>query len=1093
LRKTARKLIVLILLLIPLLTISATLASAGTNPPAGGSDSHRLSLGDWDQFTASIVLTKTVSATAGVCGTGDSLTVVPGGSVHYCFEVGNTGIVTFTTHTLTDTHLGTLFNNAGISLPPGATYTFSQTEIITNSVVNTATWTAGDGITTTVQAADSASVAIHTPTILMTKTVSATPGVCGASSAAQIVPGQSAFYCYTVHNTGLVTVTQHTLVDDKLGTLLNNANIVVPPGATYVVSATALITNPVVNSATWTASDPYSHSAQAGDTASVTIFNPAIVMSKTANTTPGICQGVNNLVIIPGTLVNYCYRLTNTGQVTVTTHTLTDNKLGLLLLNQPIVVPPGQSFTYSTTEVITSSVTNVGTWTAKDNFGHQVADIDPATVTILQPTIILTKTVSGEPGICAPTQVITVTAGSDVTYCYTIQNSGQVTVTSHTLVDSELGTLLNDEAATVPPGGTYVFSTTVAINEETTNTATWTAEEPFGNTAQSVDSATVFVTTPGMNLIKTISTVPGVCPGTDTASVVPGTSVDYCYELQNTGSTTFTWQTLVDDQLGTLLNNEPIIIAPGNSLVISETAVITQLVTNVAVWTTTDVFSNVLQTQDSATADVTGISLVLTKTVSAVAGVCAPTQAILVSPGASVTYCFTIENTGQVSLETHTLVDDKLGLLLNGSAYSVPPGGTLVFSTTVVVNTSVTNNANWTAADIYDNPAVDEDSATVTVIVPVISVDPASISLSMSAGQTLTIPLTIENAGGAALNWTLDENWNPGSAVETPQTLGDEVFRLNFGQELGNDLLLGVEYASDSFWVTAAGVGADLGAANLLYRFDNSGNLTNVYTQTTVAAGFGWRDLAFDGNYLYGSDGNTIEEIDPSTGAPTGSVIASPISLARAIAYDPAADHFWVANFGSMIYEIDRSGMVVNSFPNNAGSIYGLAWDDVSPGGPYLWAWTSDSPPKAVQLDPSDGQPTGVQFSGANLGATNTGAGAAITASLVPGKIVLIGMHQAGVFDDTAIAYDLGIATGACAANTNPWVSVSSTGGTVDPFDEVQLSVVLDTTGLSAAVYHGYLCILSNDPAEPITLIPLTLTVGFDYQIFLPVIQRNDP
>ncbi len=1092
-KKTIRRTIILVLILVPLLGISATITAASSALPEGEPDSQGAALAFSETGGGpTIVLTKTVSADAGVCGSADTLTVVPGTTVNYCFAVENTSLVTATLQTLVDDQLGTLLNSDTITITPGGTYVYSTTTQITDPVTNTATWTADDGLGNTGQAVDSATVTIYTPSIAMTKTVG-TGGVCGTGSSITVVPGTVVTYCYQVTNTGLVTLTQQTLVDDKLGTLINNEGITIVPGASHAVSTTAQVINPVTNIATWTASDAFGHSVNVNDTATVSIFNPTILLSKTVNLTPGICQGTNNIQVVPGTLVNYCYKLTNTGQVTVTTHTLTDNKLGLLFLNKPITVGPAQTFTYSTTEVITQSVTNIGTWSAGDGFGHLAGDNDNASVTVLLPSILLTKTVSAVPGICAPTQVITVTAGSDVTYCYTIQNTSQVTVTSHTLVDSDLGPLFTDMPEVVAPGATYVFSTTIAINVTTTNIATWTAEEPFGHSAQGVDSATVNVTNPGMLLNKTVGTNLATCPATSAISVIPGTTVNYCFKLQNTGTTTFTSQTLIDDQLGILVDNEAILIPPGDTYVISQTALITQPVTNIATWIATDVFSNEVQTQDSATVNIIGVSLELTKTVSAVAGVCAATTNILVAPGSSVTYCYEIRNTGQVPLETHTLVDSALGLLLNGSSINVPPGSTYVYSTTVVINTSVTNFATWTANDPYENVAVDSDSATVTVIVPVISVTPLQLISSQAVSQVVTLTLDFDNLGGASLTWSLDENQVPGASqpTETPLALGDQIATLDFGAALGNDTLLGIEYANESFWVTAFGVTGSQTESNLLYQFDSAGTLMNVYTQTTAASGFGWRDLAFDGTFLYGSDTGVIEEIDPANGAPTGTIIPSPITPARALAYDPATDHFWLANFGSLIYEIDRAGNVINAFANNVGNIYGLAWDDFSPGGPFLWAWTSDSPPKAVQLNPLTGQPTGINFTGTASSAPNTGAGVTITADLYPNKLVLIGMHQAGNGADAAIIYDLGVATGLCAGNANPWVSVSSTGGTIFPLGSTQVSVTFDSTGLSPGTYTGHLCILSDDPQNPILVVSLKLIVAFANNIYLPVIHQD--
>jgi len=59
---------------------------------------------------------------------------------------------------------------------------------------------------------------------------------------------------------------------------------------------------------------------------------------------------------------------------------------------------------------------------------------------------------------------------------------------------------------------------------------------------------------PGLSLVKTVGTTPGVCATTSTITVSPGTTVYYCYTATNSGTETLTTHTLVDDQLGTIFS-----------------------------------------------------------------------------------------------------------------------------------------------------------------------------------------------------------------------------------------------------------------------------------------------------------------------------------------------------------------------------------------------------------------------------------------------------------------------------------------------------------------------------------------------------------
>ncbi len=113
---------------------------------------------------------------------------------------------------------------------------------------------------------------------------------------------------------------------------------------------------------------------------------------------------------------------------------------------------------------------------------------------ILTPSIILTKTVGTVPGMCATTDNITVMEGTEVYYCYQIQNTGNVTLTLHDLVDTELGTLLTAFPYDLVPGALspqVIVPATLSVT--TVNTATWTAYIVDGPTAIATDMARVVV------------------------------------------------------------------------------------------------------------------------------------------------------------------------------------------------------------------------------------------------------------------------------------------------------------------------------------------------------------------------------------------------------------------------------------------------------------------------------------------------------------------------------------------------------------------------------------------------------------------------
>ncbi len=208
---------------------------------------------------ATIQVNKTVSLDTLGCHSLSSIEVpVEGGYVNYCYEVTNTGVVTFTSLDLVDSELGTLLQSFPYSLAPNATFVFSQTALISVATTNIATWTASITPTLAVTGTDSALVTVAEPAagISLAKSVGTDPGVCASAGTLVLPPGGgTVYYCYEVWNTGNVTLTIHDLVDDQLGALLTSFPYTLAPGASTFITQAATITATTVNSATWTAFD----------------------------------------------------------------------------------------------------------------------------------------------------------------------------------------------------------------------------------------------------------------------------------------------------------------------------------------------------------------------------------------------------------------------------------------------------------------------------------------------------------------------------------------------------------------------------------------------------------------------------------------------------------------------------------------------------------------------------------------------------------------------------------------------------------------------------------------------------------------------
>lgn len=147
---------------------------------------------------------------------------------------------------------------------------------------------------------------------------------------------------------------------------------------------------------------------------------------------------------------------------------------------------------------------------------------------------------------------------------------------------------------------------------------------------------------PSISLTKTVGTAPGVCAATNAIAVPAGTTVYYCYTVQNTGTATLNLHDLVDDRLGAIFSGLSYSLTPGSSVDtvaagLSIPAVMNATTTNTATWTAYNTGPvNSVQAQASATVTVLQPANVFgTKTVSG-----------SYVPGGTITYTIVLSNTG---------------------------------------------------------------------------------------------------------------------------------------------------------------------------------------------------------------------------------------------------------------------------------------------------------------------------------------------------------------------------------------------------------------------------------------------------------------
>ncbi|HEY76539.1 MAG TPA: hypothetical protein G4O00_10230 [Thermoflexia bacterium] len=182
-------------------------------------------------------------------------------------------------------------------------------------------------------------------------------------------------------------------------------------------------------------------------------------------------------MIYGGDTVQFTYTIQNTGEIALTNVVLVDSFGNTYDIG---TVPAGETVVRTLAVSLDASTTNVVTVDGTRPDGGTVSATDEVTVVVIHPNIDLT--VSVDPAYIS-------TPGTVVEFTYVVQNTGDITLTQVTVVDSfgsSFGPL------TLSPGGTPVaWTVSQEIGETTTNEVTASGLDPLGGTVSDSESATV--------------------------------------------------------------------------------------------------------------------------------------------------------------------------------------------------------------------------------------------------------------------------------------------------------------------------------------------------------------------------------------------------------------------------------------------------------------------------------------------------------------------------------------------------------------------------------------------------------------------------
>ncbi|MEY1554478.1 beta strand repeat-containing protein [Yoonia sp. R2331] len=682
-----------------------------------------------------------------------------GDTIDYTFSVTNTSAQTISTVDISDPLLGGAVCAVGPIAPFGTescagtySYTIMQADLDRGFVTNTATAlgrTPGGAPLTDTDGETVNADGTVLPSLDVDKRASATTFA---------AVGDRIDYVIDVLNDGKITLTDVVVTDAQLG--LSCSLPAIAPGDTdsscvgsYTITQDDIDAGSYVNTA-FAASAANGLNENDMNTVTGPAADPSVEVTKVAD----------GGFALENDVVTFTLTARNTGNVTLTGVTITDADVTFAPACAPQDLAPGASYACTGTYTVQQSDVDAGefsnTGDVTGNPPSGPAETDSATVIVPGPAempgVSVSKTIAGNPSAFA--------LGDTLTYNFSVTNTGNVTLTGLTIDDPDpritLNCALDDLApgatATTCAGGAPALSADLTITQDevdfgaVVNTVNVTGVTTEGTPVDASDENTI----PGPDQTPELSIVKSSPTGGFSAV---GDTITYNYVVTNVaagnpGAITITEPITVDDDR-TPVVCDPIGagLAPGDSLNCTASYTVTQDdldtgdVTNVAFAEVTqpvvpsathpDGSADVASPTDTVTVNATqGASIEIDKVVTP------GTPSTYAAVGDTVSYTFTVRNTGNVTLTApFTVNDPDIDPALSCGSGAVAPGG------------AVTCTAIWTAQQSDIDAGSFTNSATAATTfggAPVTTPTPASVTVNAVQTPAMEVEKELTNILG---------------------------------------------------------------------------------------------------------------------------------------------------------------------------------------------------------------------------------------------------------------------------------------------------------------------------------------------------------
>ncbi|MFH0765364.1 MAG: carboxypeptidase regulatory-like domain-containing protein, partial [Calditrichota bacterium] len=335
---------------------------------------------------------------------------------------------------------------------------------------------------------------------------------------------------------------------------------------------------------------------------------------------------------------------------------------------------------------------------------------------------------------------------------------------------------------------------------------------------------------------------------------------------------------------------------------------------------------------------------------------------------------------------------------------------------------------------------------------------PSRITQRVENGRDGSTNLILSNIGNGILTWNAALSY-PGDAEPFTLLRSDDLV-----ETVNDDRLMGVVFVNNLYYISGAN---HLAFPNYIYVLNRNLEFVRRFEQPAECAGMGIHDLAWDGEYLYGSSNRDIYQF--TTDGEFLGHWQGPYDPNTALAYD-GEGQFWVGNNRANLIRIDREGNQTATI-NNALPVRALAWYPLDPEGFYLFMWVRGEDGATVSLyqaNPASGETRLARNLTLAVGDLPLD-GLFITSDYIPASWTILGMvSQPGqcLLRHWLLEYARG------------WLSLDTLEGIIQPEESQELILSYQTEGYAHDQELRANIEISNNGRVPQVVVTFSLLVG---------------